>query len=228
MSPVSCQIIRDMLPLYYDNVCSSDTREMVDEHLKECKSCQAILDNMKLELHLPEQTIDKNMSDINALKQLEGAWRKTKAASFIKGLVIAISICSLLGLGYIGLSQWNIVNVPTNVAKISDVGRLKDGRLVYHVKMTDGYQVNQVSNKLDSDGNYYMTPVRPVMKTKKFAEISLANSYFAVHIDGDAAIRTEDGKPIQAVYLGTPRDRVLIWKRGTPLPPASEAAEAQN
>ena len=33
MSKVSCEIIKDILPLYYDNVCSDDSKRMVEEHL---------------------------------------------------------------------------------------------------------------------------------------------------------------------------------------------------
>lgn len=31
MSKISCDIIQDMLPLYYDEVCSADSRKMIEE-----------------------------------------------------------------------------------------------------------------------------------------------------------------------------------------------------
>ena len=31
---VPCQLIGDLLPLYYDQVCSDDSRVLVEEHLK--------------------------------------------------------------------------------------------------------------------------------------------------------------------------------------------------
>ena len=34
MSKISCDIIQDMLPLYYDEVCSADSRKMIEEHLQ--------------------------------------------------------------------------------------------------------------------------------------------------------------------------------------------------
>ena len=37
---VSCEIIKDMLPLYYDSVCSDDSKRMVEEHLSECNNCK--------------------------------------------------------------------------------------------------------------------------------------------------------------------------------------------
>lgn len=43
----SCNIIRDMLPLYCDNICSEDSREMVEEHLSVCQECNEILSHMR-------------------------------------------------------------------------------------------------------------------------------------------------------------------------------------
>ena len=35
MKKISCNIIKDILPLYLDGVVSDDTRQMVEEHLSE-------------------------------------------------------------------------------------------------------------------------------------------------------------------------------------------------
>ena len=35
-----CEIIRDLLPLYVDDVCSTETKELVEKHLKNCNECQ--------------------------------------------------------------------------------------------------------------------------------------------------------------------------------------------
>lgn len=43
----NCNIIKDLLPLYVDNVCSNDTRTLVESHLKECENCQKELKNIK-------------------------------------------------------------------------------------------------------------------------------------------------------------------------------------
>lgn len=36
-----CDLIKDLLPLYHDGVCSADSAATVEAHLKECASCQA-------------------------------------------------------------------------------------------------------------------------------------------------------------------------------------------
>ena len=34
-----CDVIRDIIPLYHDDVCSGKSREYVEEHIKTCKIC---------------------------------------------------------------------------------------------------------------------------------------------------------------------------------------------
>ena len=41
-----CNIIRDLLPLYADDVCSKESRALVDEHLQECPDCLEELVNL--------------------------------------------------------------------------------------------------------------------------------------------------------------------------------------
>ena len=38
---LSCNVIRDLLPLYRDGVCADETRTLVEEHLAGCASCRA-------------------------------------------------------------------------------------------------------------------------------------------------------------------------------------------
>ena len=44
MNKISCEIIKDLLPLYYDNVCSNDSKLLVEKHISECTSCRKYLD----------------------------------------------------------------------------------------------------------------------------------------------------------------------------------------
>lgn len=42
-----CEIVRDLLPMYVDDVCSPASREMVGEHVKTCGECAAMLRGRK-------------------------------------------------------------------------------------------------------------------------------------------------------------------------------------
>lgn len=40
---MNCDIIKDLLPLYCDGVCSEETSRAVEEHLTTCPVCRALL-----------------------------------------------------------------------------------------------------------------------------------------------------------------------------------------
>ena len=42
-----CNLIRDILPLYVEDMVSTDTREFVSEHLEHCEACRAEFEHMR-------------------------------------------------------------------------------------------------------------------------------------------------------------------------------------
>ena len=51
---MKCKIICDLLPMYIDEVCSDETKEVVEEHLKTCSECRREYEQMKAEISLNE------------------------------------------------------------------------------------------------------------------------------------------------------------------------------
>ena len=43
MEKISCDIIQDLIPSYVDELCSEDTRRLVEEHLRDCGECGQIV-----------------------------------------------------------------------------------------------------------------------------------------------------------------------------------------
>ncbi|PAF31383.1 zf-HC2 domain-containing protein [Paenibacillus sp. 7516] len=223
MSKLPCDIVRDLLPLYYDDVCSTVTKEDIEAHITTCSGCKLMLEKLKEQEYLSIEIMEKNKIEGNGLNSIAAFWDRSKARAFAKGVLVAVSIFSLLILGYLGLTQWNIVTVPTEVIRITDISQLSDGKIAYHVKMTDGYNVNQINYKVNSDGDVYMVPVRPLIRPKQYYQIGLANGYYFVNLE---QIRVNQGVEIRAVYYGSPKEPILIWKKGAELPVASDTVEA--
>ena len=44
---MQCEVIRDLLPLYQDELCSPVTAELVRQHLAECPDCARAAEAMK-------------------------------------------------------------------------------------------------------------------------------------------------------------------------------------
>ncbi len=58
---INCNVIRDLLSLYADDVCSKESRELVDEHLAECPACAEELARIReseIESHLAAEKED--------------------------------------------------------------------------------------------------------------------------------------------------------------------------
>lgn len=47
---MKCEIIRDLLPLYIDEICSKEDTYEIEEHLKDCDKCKNIFDKMKVDI----------------------------------------------------------------------------------------------------------------------------------------------------------------------------------
>lgn len=47
MSNKECEIVQDLLPLYYDKACSEASRRFVEKHLPGCNDCQKMYNELK-------------------------------------------------------------------------------------------------------------------------------------------------------------------------------------
>ena len=47
-----CSIVKDLLPLYVDGVCSEESHRLITEHLKECKACRDELDMLSFDFKI--------------------------------------------------------------------------------------------------------------------------------------------------------------------------------
>ncbi len=60
-----CGVIKDLIPLYVDDICSKESREKVEEHVEHCPDCLMTLERMKSKLVLPME----DSSDVKGFKK---------------------------------------------------------------------------------------------------------------------------------------------------------------
>lgn len=224
MDKISCEIVKDLLPLYDDEVCSAESIRLVEEHLAKCQSCRLELEKIKEVIRLPQEAIVKNYSEGETIKGIAVLWKRSKLKAFIIGLLGAV----LLFGGYAGLFQWEIMKVSADAVEISNLSKLSNGMIVYQVKLTDGYELNRIKYDMDKNGNFYLTPIRPIVKTKAKFDMGSQNSYHA--FEHQRLVYKEkygENAEIGALYLRTSGKDILIWKKGMALPAASAEVEAR-
>ena len=87
---ISCNIIRDLLPLYAEDLASEDTRIMIDEHLCDCKECANALYSIKSETPVPMETAPES------LKKVKEIILRKRILSVMAALLTLITLSSLV------------------------------------------------------------------------------------------------------------------------------------
>jgi hypothetical protein len=84
---VHCNVIRDLLPLYYDGVCSEESKALVEDHLPSCEACRK-----ELELIGGTYSCERpHPSEQKIAEAASTAWKRGTRSSFVKGVVIALA-----------------------------------------------------------------------------------------------------------------------------------------
>lgn len=99
---ISCGIIRDLLPLYHDNVCSKESRELVEEHVKNCQGCKSELERLNIEIKGVNYMNKKaNIEEAKPINAIAKKWKRDKKTSFLLGTgVVSILGCVFSILAY--------------------------------------------------------------------------------------------------------------------------------
>lgn len=90
----TCEIVKDLLPLYLDGVCSGESKAAVEEHLAACANCRAELQAMQAAL--PINSTEQNLQEAEAVKNLSKQWKKSRSKSLLKGVLITLLASALL------------------------------------------------------------------------------------------------------------------------------------
>ena len=89
---LSCNVTRDLLPLYHDGVCSEESGRLVEAHIKDCESCRAILNELRGEIEVPRQEPD----DLGPLEQIGKNVKRDKKRAWMKGVAAALAVVLML------------------------------------------------------------------------------------------------------------------------------------
>lgn len=86
-----CGIIRDLLPLYIDDVCNEESKQAVENHLSECEKCRNYYESMKSTegFVAKENDNSEDMKMANNLKNVKSKINK-KIRNIVLGAVAAM------------------------------------------------------------------------------------------------------------------------------------------
>ena len=118
-----CTLAKDLLPLYADDLISSDSKKVIEEHLKNCEECRTLYETVY------DTEADKLMKEevlpaTNALKKKEDKrfvrFMKTVKKTYVKRaclFILAFMIIMLSGL-YV---RFSLIGYPLNSYQVTGV-----------------------------------------------------------------------------------------------------------
>lgn len=218
-----CEMVRDLLPLYHDGVCSEVSGTLVEEHLKECKECNRMRKNMEAEIEMPKLEADE-------AKPLKSIWRKWRKKAWIKGICIGLAVFLVAVTAWFELTQSCSVKMTAEEYIIGDAYRFSNGMCYVEYSMPFTALSNAMDIARTEDGAVYLARYRPRLVGKQDPDNQTVSGWlFDAQNETIFADASGEEVPLTAIYLGHPgdEDAVLLWSIDMELPLASPEIEAK-
>lgn len=156
---INCQVVRDLMPLVLDQVCSEDSRKIVEEHTAQCAPCAEAFADMKAETarKIPDETVDTGFQQ--AMKKGARRFRLWKALAACLAAVL-IAATAFVAINPTVLYGHGIrVQVPASWMQNAHLERTKQGAVLLRFTPDARYRHffggSSLSGRLDEEKNIY-------------------------------------------------------------------------
>lgn len=96
---MNCNVVRDLIPLYVDELCSEDTKKIVFKHIRHCKDCKSIYESMLTHADSVKSEKDAQLKSNNDIL----AHKKKNKSKILIAIVITFTI--IVGTTYLLLQH---------------------------------------------------------------------------------------------------------------------------
>ena len=93
---MKCEIIRDLIPLYLDKVCSEDSRKLVEEHFAECSECRKYMKELETELEAVKQKKEEDLDEKRLLQEGAERMKEIGRKSIVDKMIIVDTLLNFL------------------------------------------------------------------------------------------------------------------------------------
>lgn len=143
---VTCNIIRDVLPLYVENMVSDDTSLMIEEHIEGCQDCTNYLNEIKTSSNPPIDT------DISPLLKIKSTLRKKKIKTAIMSIMLSIIIGVIL-IAFLTAPEY----IPYSEKSVV-ISEIEDGTvLAIFTDQVSGFNINSYPTDDNTGYIYHIT-----------------------------------------------------------------------
>lgn len=239
MSKMHCDIVKDLLPLYVEDVCSEKSKAEIEEHLKECETCSAYYETLKEE---PEVQMD----DVTTGNLFEGAFilgieqkiqKKITANRVVAGFVVLLiciigtAVCLNLPqkMGY-GFGAFVDQRLDVEDVTITEIYQLESGEIFFTAKSDQEFTWPYTDTALYDEGKdcYYSCGMYTyswwddhIKGNGTLEEASFIYSPIARDVTG----RSYEVSELR--FVGKDDESILVWEKGQELEPAPKEIEEE-
>lgn len=235
MSKIPCDVIKDLLLLYEDDVCSEQSKDIVEEHLSECAECRQYYERMTEKLpEFSEKETSKMLAENEFLTHIkrELACQKFSIAGIMLLVILVLSIVLPDIINNLDLQAkipFLDQRLKASQIQVTELYQLKDGSIYFTLK-SDKKATRASNSEIEESGS------RTVALNYSFGEALSGTTFSKCSYvlplteieDTDpeiaSAVSTEETCNI-IYYEGKGNERFVIWKEGQETEPAPESVE---
>lgn len=215
-----CEVIRDLLPLYQDGVCSDKSRKIVEEHLSECIKCTEY--SHKMSNALPELAVP--VREFQAAESFKSVRRR-----ITRGKLIAAAVSVIVVIGILFTAVQLMYGIKRTIEYKNDniTVSMQDGGLIgrargtwvsgSHIKNVAVDENNEQSRRISFVCLYESVGAAVFTKKDSFSEFTVAYSdkgadridavyYYTGSLDELDCVTPE-------TLAAITEKSVLLWKR---------------
>jgi hypothetical protein len=143
---ITCNIIRDISPLYFENMASDDSCAMLEEHIDQCDECRNYLDEMKASSNPPVDT------DISPLLKIKSTLRKQKIQTALFSMMLSVVI-GVIAIAFLTAPEY----IPFSEESVS-INEIGNGLVIAKFEdIVSGYDINSYPTDDNTGYVYHIT-----------------------------------------------------------------------
>lgn len=178
---ITCNVVRDILPLYAEKIASDETRIMVEEHISACECCKKELEEMSFSANPPIDT------DTAPLRKLKAILHKKKIQTIIFTAMLTMAVAAVL-IAFLTAPKF----IPYSEDTISFIENDNGTVLAIFSEEVSGYDIhNHPADHIADDNSGYVYHMTAWDTTwNKYISKKSANN----------TVLNPDGKMVASVY----------------------------
>lgn len=147
---ISCDVIKDLLPTYLDELTSEESNQMIEAHINKCAECKKTLENMRTP-EIDEEQIEIEKKEIDFLK------KSRKHLETVLGVTIGLAISIVIVVLIVSFCRYSINKrkeaKPSNASEIEEYQDRSDYEPA-DMKNLNGFYLQTSENNLISNGRF--------------------------------------------------------------------------